>query len=387
MRDAKQVSILVLAAFILILGGCSRGEKDNAVPVPVAKPKVAVLDAKTKSIQPGFQVPGTIVARQTARVKPEIAALIKDIHITPGSLVKKGDLLVEMEESNLQAKLDAAEAALSSAKASAQQAKVNFDRAEKLKPQGYISGQDYDKLVAEVANTDAAVQQAEAKLERAQLDMDRTKIYAPFDGKISESFHAVGDNVGPLATKPLFELVELSPIYAVGDVEQTRYEDFVLKRMEYEQQGKPIPELVVGLKLPSGKEYPLKGTFENWDPSAAAQSGTIKGRVLFDNPNQLLLPGENVTIFGRLQEAIERITIPQKAVSLDQQGHYVMVIGDDGKVARANVEVGIRDGADWAITSGLKEGDKIIVEGLQKVKPGIEVEAMPYQPPEANPVK
>lgn len=342
-------------------------------------PRVAVIEAQQVAIQPGFEVPAIIEAIQTASVHPEVNALIKKMHITPGAFVKKGDLLVELEESEYRANLDEAKAGLQAAMATVQQAEDNFKRAEKLRPEGYISGQDYDRLEANLANSRAAVAQAEAKLERAELDMKRTKIFAQFDGKISAAFHAVGDRVGPMSAKPLFELVEVNPIYAVAEVEQRRYEDFVLKRMQLQEQGMDMPELEVSLKLPSGKEYPLRGKFENWDYSAAANRSTITGRVVFDNPDSLLLPGQNVTVFGRLNDSIDRILIPQKAVSQDQEGHYVFVVDDDGKVQRANIEVGIREGDQWAVASGLNEGAQVVVEGLQKVRPGILVDTKAYR--------
>lgn len=379
MKHLRPFAWLAMGSMALFLVACSESEDatNAAAPAP-AKPTVSIISASKETLTPSFEVPAVIEATQTARIRAEVNAVISSIDIDPGSLVQEGDLLVELNPDTYQAQLDEAKANHAAAQAALREASGNYDRAQKLKPDGYISEMDFDRIQASRAAAAAALQQAEAQLKQAELNLARTKIVAPFDGKVSAPLHAVGDRVGPLAAQPLFELVKLDPIYAVGEVDQTRYENFVLKRLELESRGIEIPEMELELRLPSGRTYPLTGTFENWDHSAMGQSGTIRGRAIFDNPDGLLLPGENVTLRGTLIEPVNTILIPQKAVLQDQQGHYIMAIVD-GKVQRKNIEVGLRDGANWSVLSGLEEGDDIIVEGLQKVRPGIEVDTVAYQ--------
>ena len=128
------------------------------------------------------------------------------------------------------------------------------------------------------------------------------------------------------------------------------------------------------MELSSGTEYPHPGKFENWDSSAVATAGTLGARALFPNPSQLLLPGQNVTVRGRLLQEIDAVLVPQKSVSQDQQGHYVLLVSADGTVRRQNVEMGLRQGADWIVREGLEPGERVIVEGLQKARPGQRVD-------------
>jgi RND family efflux transporter MFP subunit len=167
--------------------------------------------------------------------------------------------------------------------------------------------------------------------------------------------------------------VQLDPIYVTAKVALVLYNDFVLLRSELKTKGIDIPELELFVQLAGNRSYPHSGIFENWAHSSDDTSGTIAGRALFPNPDGLLLPGQNVTLGGRAARAVTRIMIPQRAVMQDQQGRYVYTVDADDVVRRQNIEVGIRDGADWAVTSGLDEGSRVIVQGLQSLRPGTEL--------------
>jgi len=267
----------------------------------------------------------------------------------------------------------AAEAELESASAAYAQAKTNWERATDLLPDGFISQLDYDEAKAKLDGTKAAVSQAKALVQKAQLDLDRTRISAPFSGRIGPPGHAVGDFVSSLSVKPLFELVQLDPIYVDAAVEQGTYNRFVLLREKLEEAGTQVPELAVNIVLTGGEAYPYEGKFQSWDHSADAAPGMIVGRALFPNPDEILLPGQNVTVRGRAVQAVEGVFVPQRAVMQDQQGHYVIALGDDTAVRR-NIEVGIRDGVDWSVRNGLQAGDRVVVEGAQRLAPGTRVE-------------
>ncbi|MEA3292849.1 MAG: efflux RND transporter periplasmic adaptor subunit [Pseudomonadota bacterium] len=377
---------LVLSIFLVVtLAACDRqadapveqakveAPKVQAPAAPPA-PLVVTAEAEIRSIQPGFEYPALIEAVETAATRPQVAGAVKKRSITPGALVKKGDLLVELDDADYQVRIAEVEAAIAQAKAGAAEADANFERAKKLKPKGYISLKDFDAAKARSISAMAQIEQAEAKLQRARLDLEHTKIYAPFGGKISAANYAVGDYVAPTSPRPLFELVKLDPVYAIASVNMKLYENFVLKRAKLKEQGKEIPPLELGIRLSNGQEFAHKGSFENWDNIATGSSGTIAGRALFPNPEGLLLPGHSVTLIGRVITAIERVMVPQKAVSQDQQGYYVLKADADNVAQRQNIEVGIRDGVDWTVMSGLDAGDRVIVEGLQKVRPGMKVE-------------
>ena len=302
-----------------------------------------------------------------------MAGVVQQRKVTPGSHVSKGNLLIQLDDADYRMKIAEIKASIAQSEANAAEAEANFQRAKKLKDKGYISLKDFDTAKARRLSSGALTDQLQVKLKRAQLDLERTRIYAPFDGRISAAHYAVGDYVAPGSPQPLFELARVDPVYAVGRVNMAIYEEFVFKRTQLREQGKEIGALELGIRLSSGREYTHKGTFENWDISATGSTGTIAGRALFPNPDGLLLPGHKVTLIGRVINSRERVVVPQKAVSQDQQGHYVLTVDAHNIVHRQNIEVGIRDGLDWTVIRGLKAGDKVIVEGLQKVRPGNEV--------------
>jgi RND family efflux transporter MFP subunit len=369
--------LLAVVLLATAAAGCGKKEKEEASPTATAPEAVplaasALVTAETRTIQPVFEDPGIVEAIQQAEVHSEVAARLEQLHFSVGDIVAKGDLLAELDDSQYQTALSAAEAEVQSAKANAEQARTNWKRAEGLIPKGYISALDYDKAKATLGVAEAAVSKAKAQLERASLDVEHTRLYAPFGGRISRPRYALGDYVDP-GGKALCEIVQLDPIYVTASIEQSSYNNYLLARSEMVKKGVEIPKLVLSLELAGGQTYPLKGEFENWSHSYTGSSGMIKGRARFPNPDGMLLPGQNVTIKGKSVKSIERVLVPQAAVQQDQQGHYVLVVDDSQTVQRRNLEMGVRDGADWAVRSGLEEGERVIVQGAQFMREGAKV--------------
>lgn len=372
----------LFTAFLLAAVATGCGKKEPAAPdasaAPIARPVAAssVVKAELRTLRPSFELPAVIEAVQSASIRPEITATLQAIHFAPGDIVEKGQLLIELDGAKYQAAVNAAKAQVQSAEASAAQANANWGRAQKLRPQGYISELDYDKAKAAIGTSSAATASAEAQLEQAELDLKHTRIYAPYRGRISKSRYAVGDLIVPSnpGTPPIFELVQLDPIYATASVEQSQYNNFTLFRQKLTEEGLEIPEVLVKLELAGGNMYPQEGKFENWSHSSTGSRGTVTGRVLFPNPTGLLLPGSNVTLVGEAQQAMERVMVPQRAVNQDQQGHFVMIIDKDNTVQRKNIKVGARDGSDWAVRSGIEEGVMVIADGANTFKTGTKVE-------------
>lgn len=370
------LGLLLAGTLAIAISGCDKTEQQQTAtetaPQAIPLPASAVVVTSRRKIQPQFRHPGVIEALQEALIRPEISARLLATHFSAGDLVEKGDLLVELDASQYQAQLEGAKADLLSAKANEQQARTNWKRAEELMPKGYISALDYDKAKASIDVASAGVARAEAQLQKAQLDVDNTRISAPFSGRISKPRHAVGSLVQP-SGQPLFELVQLDPIYASASVDLSIYNTFALRLKELEAQGETLPEVELTLELAGGGAYPHSGRFENWSHHSDDSSGMIKGRALFPNPDGMLLPGQNITLVGRAIQAFERTMVPQAAVMQDQQGRYVMILDEDDTVQRRNIETGARDGADWAVHSGLEEGTRVIAQGGQSLRPGTRI--------------
>ncbi|MBE9539676.1 MAG: efflux RND transporter periplasmic adaptor subunit, partial [Proteobacteria bacterium] len=257
MNSGYKLVLLVLLFGMLV--GCGKSA-DEAVtadkgPAPVILPGSAVMVAEIRSIYPKFELPAIVEAIQSARVKPEVATTVTANLFTAGDMVKEGQLLVELDDARFQAELKSEEADLQSAKAGVLQAEANWARAEDLMPKGYISASDYDKTKATVETARAAVARAEANLISAQLRVERTRIVAPFAGRISKPGHALGDQVGPQSVTPLFDLAQLDPIYVTASVELGIYNRFTMLRQQLESEGINVPELKVTIELTGAGEY------------------------------------------------------------------------------------------------------------------------------------
>jgi RND family efflux transporter MFP subunit len=369
----------VLAVWFSVIIALAAPSWAQDAPDPV---RVLVTEAQLRSIRPGFEHPAVVEALETAAVRPVVGGQIVERDVTPGDVVEEGDLLFRIDDREYRFALAEAEAALKLASAEEEQRRIELDRSRQLVERQAVAQQELDLAQAYFDAAQAKVAMAQAQVDRARKALEDTEIRAPFGGRISAARRAVGDIVqlgDPTQPEPMAEIVRLDPIYAISFISQQVYNEFLRRRDRMEQQGQEIPELELTLILPGGAEYPETGTFVSWDFEAAATRGSIAARAEFPNPHGELLPGENVTIRGRLIEALDRVVVPQRAVAQDQEGRFVMVVGPDNTVERRLLELGLRDGADWTVIEGLDDGERVIVEGLQKVRPGVTVATEPFE--------
>ncbi|WP_018691030.1 efflux RND transporter periplasmic adaptor subunit [Algicola sagamiensis] len=330
-------------------------------------PSVIVKKVKLQDVTPSFEYVGRVEAQNKVDILPRVSGYLAKRHFQEGAMVEKGTLLFDIEPDTYEIKVKQRQADLASAKASLKKAKADLKRQKNLKKRGAASQADLDQAEANELIAQANVLKAEAELKSAELDLSYTKLYAPITGRISRSQYSPGNLVSS-TSKPLATMTSMHPIYVNMPISEKVMIEARRKGIDLKN-----PPVAPTLKLSDGTFYQQKGEFDYIDTSVNISTDTILVRAVFPNEKEILLPGEFVQVVVTSKEKIMRPSIPQSAVQKDQQGYFVLVVESDNTVKTRRIDVGPQHEGQWAIDSGLKEGEKIIVEGLQKVRPGSQV--------------
>jgi membrane fusion protein, multidrug efflux system len=377
-RERLAVAV-ALAAFVLVasLAACDDGgTRTQAAPPP---PAVVVTPAERRDINPPIEYVGQTVALDTVDLRARVEAFLVNRPFKEGDDVKKGDLLIGLEREPFEAAADAAAAKVAEARAEVVRTRRDLERARTLTSQGNLSQQSLDRAISDDQQAQASLRASEAELRQAQIDLGYTQITAPFDGRIGRSVYSVGQWVGP-ESGVLATLVKLDPIYAIFNVSEQSYLNYRQRVQQAAREGRPKPAYVPRLRLANGTEYPLPGRLNFVDNRVDPTTGTIAVRADFANPDKLLVPGLFVTVVLQSTEAKSALLIPQAAVQEDQAGRFVLAVGANNIVEVRRIETGARVGVMWEVTSGLVEGEPVIYEGIQKVRPGIAVVPTAHTP-------
>ena len=371
MQKSHKFSLSTLTILIALTAftGCSDNSGDSAAQTGAPPPAVSVVAVNLEPIGDVHEFAGRTGANETVELRARVEGYLQSSSFTEGSMVKKGQKLFTIDPAPFEAALAQAKAGLASAQAEAARAKSDLTRGRELSPKGFISRSDLDKLTAAEATARASVASAKAQLKSAQINLSYTTIYAPFSGLIGKETYSVGNLVGP-STQALAELINIDPIYVSFQANEKLLLQYHQKAasMETARQAYSIT-----LKLPNNQTYGQHGTLNFADVKVDETTGTVDIRAEFPNPTRQLLPGMYVTIRIESTKKTEMPLIPQFAVQENQQGRFVLVVTADNKVQSRNVTLGRRIGPMWAVESGLKKGEQIIVSGLQKVRPNITV--------------
>ncbi len=309
---------------------------------------------------------GRLEAIDSAAIRPQVAGTLTEVHFHDGQMVRKGDLLFSIDPSLYGAEVDQARARVAQARAHSAYANADAARAKRLLAGNAVSRRDYDLAQNAARESIANLAAASAALELAQVKLGYTKIVAPIAGRASRAEVTVGNTVSPGSAAPvLTTVVSVSPIYASFDVDEQTYLKLLSNRQGDRQ--------TVGLGLASDNGFPRQGTIDSIDNQLDTGSGTIRVRARFDNAGGELLPG----LFARVKvssDAFHEATlISDSAVGTDQDKRFVFVIDEHGKAQYREVATGALYGDLREITSGLKKGERIVVNGLQKIQPGVQV--------------
>lgn len=375
-----------LGLALLALAGCS----SEAPPAP-PPPEVEVVTVRAQPVANIITLPGRVQAVRSAEVRARVDGIVQRRVYEEGTDVRAGQVLFTIDPRELRAKLDAVEATLARAQAAAANAQQDIDRYRPLLVDQAISKQEYDAAVARLRTAQADVAQSRAQLENARLSLSYTTVTAPISGRAGRAQVTEGALVSAAGGTLLTTIEQTNPIYVNFSQSSS---DLLAIRQDITSGRLKLPSLnrvMVQLELENGTPYGPAGHIDFLDLAIDEATGTAALRAEFPNPDRMLLPGQFVR--ARIQAGTETngIMVPQRSVTVGQQGGSVLVVGQNDVVETRQIRLGDLQGANWIVLDGLKPGDRVIVSGGQKVQPGQAVRiakasattkpAAPQQPP------
>jgi membrane fusion protein (multidrug efflux system) len=382
-RTTVFISVGILA-LSLVLGGC--GKKNAGGPPPGGPPEVAVLTVQPQLVTLTTELSGRTAPWQVAEVRPQVNGIIQKRLFTEGAEVKAGQVLFQIDPASYQAALASAKAILARAEANLLPAQLKAGRYQELLESKAVSQQDYDDAQAAVKQAEAEVAAAQAAVENARINVQYTSITAPISGRIGRSSVTAGALVTANQTEALATIQQLDPIFV--DVTRSSSEILQLKRQLAAKtlQTDAAGAARVKLVLEDGTPYPLAGTLKFSEVSVDPSTGSVTLRTLFPNPEQLLLPGMFVRAVLEEGNNAAALLVPQRGVTRSPVGSpMVFVVGAEEKVEARTIKVLRTVGDNWLVEEGLNPGDRVILEGIQRARPGTAVKTVPFGAPAAAP--
>lgn len=359
----------------LMLGGCSPAPEPAAQPTP----EVGVIEVQTQAHRLTSELPGRTKAWLTAEIRPQVSGIIKERLFTEGVQVKAGEVLYRIDPAPYQAVYDQRRAATSQAKSTLDSARLKAKRYTALTKIDAVSQQDNEDSQASLQSAEAAYQAAKASEQSARIDLTYTTLKAPIGGRVETSSVTPGALVTASQETALTKVQQLDPLYV--DITQSSAEVLRLKRdlAEGRLQKAGNDEATIKLRLEDGTEYAHAGRLQFSGASVSQTTGSVTLRAVVPNPDRLLLPGMYVRAV--LEEAVDAqaILVPQRAVTRSATGATYVLLVENGKLTQREVTIARQVENQWWISSGLKGGEQLVIEGGQKVRPGDTVNAQPFE--------
>lgn len=354
--------LLALIAAATLHSPSIYAQADNSTPPAVP---VTVSAATLRDITLGATYTGRVEAIESVALQARVQGYLKAKHFTEGTQVEVGTLLFELEDDTYANAADQARASIEVAEAQEKLAQQTYDRQASLARQNLQSKADLDQARANLNVGMAQVSAARARLEATLINLKHTRIKAPISGRIGRAAVSTGALIGP-QSGPLATIVQLDPVYVSFPVPQTTL-------LEVKRRGADEEGVTIRLRLADGSLYHHQGKLAFTDIQATAATDSIMVRVLVRNPDQLLIDRQLVDVEVVSNRENLRLTIPQQALLLDQQGAYVLAVDKDNGVRQVRIEPGNTQQGYVTVQAGLEEGDRVIVSGLQKIRPGTKV--------------
>jgi membrane fusion protein, multidrug efflux system len=367
---AGLAGLLIMLGLIVLLTGCKQDSKKETPPVPL----VEVVNVKVKDVPIYSEWTASLDGYVNATIRAQVQGYLIERDYKEGDFVKKGQGLFKIDPRFFQAALEQAKGHLTEQRARWENAKANLERIKPLVEQKAVSMKDLDDAIGTEQATHAALITAQAIVDKAQVDLGFTKITSPIDGIAGIARAQLGNLVGPGSIEELATVSTVDPIKLYVPMSEQEYLKYLVNGRNQARQ------LPLELILADDRLHPHRGTFAFAARSVDVKTGTIKVAALFKNPGNVLRPGQFARVRARTLVKKGALLVPQRAVTELQGKYQVAVVGSDNKVAIRLVNVGERFENFWLLEEGLKSGERVIVEGLQKVKPGMVVSTKPFNP-------
>jgi membrane fusion protein (multidrug efflux system) len=365
------VTLLALVS----LSACEPASQEGAAGGASAPTEVTVVTLKEQTVTLSNTLPGRAVAYRKAEVRPQVTGIVQKRLFTEGAFVEQGQQLYQIDAARYEAALANAEAGLARANATLATTQAREKRYQNLLGEKAVSQQEYDDALSQYQQAKADVAVSEAAVQTAEIDLRYTKVMAPISGRIGKSAITEGALVSAGQGAVLATIHQLDPIYV--DVSESAARVLAMRRQLMSGQVSQTQQPKVTLQLEDGTEYDQVGKLKFSEMSVNETTGTVVLRAIFPNPDGLILPGMFVRATVDEGQRDNAILVPQRGVTHDREGNATaLVVNSEGKVEQRHIQVSRAIGSDWLLAGGLAAGDKVIVAGLQKVRPGAPVTAV-----------
>jgi multidrug efflux system membrane fusion protein len=365
----RRAGLAAPALLVLLVAGC--GQENTYVPPP--PPTVTVSRPVQRTVTNTIELTGNTQSSNTVNLVARVTGYLQSVNFKDGSFVKKGDLLFVIEPEPYQADVQLAQATVEQQQATLTHATSEYERQQRLIKQNATSESDVENWRAQRDGAQAAIDQANANLEIAKINLGYTRIVAPFDGRVGRRQVDPGNLVGPGGTTQLATIDQLAPIYVYFNVNE---QEVLRLRAGLRAAGKTLKDvepIKLGIGLQNETGYPHEATLDFVATDVDQSTGTLQARGVIPNQDYVFLPGLFVRVEIPVGTTPNALLVPDRAVGVDQRGHYLLVVGQDDVVEQQTVQIGALNNGMRVIEQGLSADDRVVIDGLQRAIPGSKV--------------